>query len=1159
MITRSQSLPRETSQTSRQSSRRSNSQANHHSERQSDSRPNPLLTNRNGNEPAQREGRRQETAPSIPTAMPQRSETPNRRNNTPAQAPNAHNIVVQEPQPLPEEPTVLRTVFDGELEAEAHIPHPLNVPHEGEPVPTDNNAPGLHPAPFALDLAPETRLIDIPFAQIGTLLGSSPTIVDIPSNMVPRVSALFVKFMNKIDEDSTDVDAWKKFLLLPTALFSHSQNKFKADMRKRSDALMQDNWNDITLGSLRRREELGGGARTDGVTRLHNRVLRQVKCGNLSKAMSMLKTGDKFVKPSAEIVEKLKAKNVVANEAALAPGEWETLLATNLADNADYFIEAKPDDVWEIVRRQRKLIKHGIGGLRYEHLVAMMGKDKRPTANQTQFRRLFARMVTLVANARVPQHVIPALRDNEIIAAPKGNEDVRPIVPTCVLRKIASAVLFRTTATFNMEYFKELQYALKKSGTEHIINTIRIVQEKNPDYDVFAMDGDNAFNRVSRRMGLQTIRQLCPHVFPFLRMLYGASGRLWYYGMEDAIREIANMEGFLQGDGLALWAYIMTIHPFLRALREHVGLAAVIMFFVDDGNLAANFETMLQAIQFIIAQGPRYGYVLKKDKGSYLLGKCVDRATALLRKEQLVALGFSETIIHIHPDNASDAEDATALTVGYGAQVLGSFIGSDRYIKSKVHEKAVELTSIGSRLIQLPHVQSVMLLFRYCYCPMANHLMRTISPRLLKFLVNQHEYCKREVLAFILGYAGEGIPDRVAKWSHFNIAQGGLGLGNMKVTQHAAFAASFSTSLKTIKSHVPDILQLLENQSIPYTVDIRKTLVFIQNTGGFANEAAVRAQLLLERNGNVFQAQELLTKPMLQCLYNASLASNHLLPKHKAWIVSTSQYEAGAWLDAIPKTSELLFSNDEYQSALFYRYQLPQPIIPDGARCTCANRPQLDKEGHHAITGCKCGGGRQNTHDMLKHKVTSMLRYACVRSREEEIGIFRATDPGTSKRPDITVEMGTIYTQHAILDVSVTCPLPGAAATGAPGLSSAQAGVQGRAAAAAVQKKVGKYGALATGNQLGFIPLVFESPGYMHDYACAFFDKVAEYASKVKLIPKAAIYNFWVTQLSVTLQKALGHALYRRVIAAVNKEGGVNMGQAEVDVLDLNAIHITPN
>jgi hypothetical protein len=94
---------------------------------------------------------------------------------------------------------------------------------------------------------------------------------------------------------------------------------------------------------------------------------------------------------------------------------------------------------------------------------------------------------------------------------------------------------------------------------------------------------------------------------------------------------------------------------------------------------------------------------------------------------------------------------------------------------------------------------------------------------------------------------------------------------------------------------------------------------------------------------------------------------------------------------------------------------------------------------------------------------------------------------------------------------------------------------------------------------LHFIPLIFESPGYAHEYVCAFVAKVAEYASKVKRIPQEAIYKYWMTQFSVTLQKGLATALARRVSAAINKDGGYNPRQPVVDVMEQNMVFLDRN
>ena len=66
---------------------------------------------------------------------------------------------------------------------------------------------------------------------------------------------------------------------------------------------------------------------------------------------------------------------------------------------------------------------------------------------------------------------------------------------------------------------------------------------------------------------------------------------------------------------MATWAFIMTIQPFLLGLREVLGEGNFTKFFVDDGNICADFETMILAIEYILEHGPKYGYHMSLSKG----------------------------------------------------------------------------------------------------------------------------------------------------------------------------------------------------------------------------------------------------------------------------------------------------------------------------------------------------------------------------------------------------------------------------------------------------------------------------------------------------------------------------------------------------------------
>jgi hypothetical protein len=112
--------------------------------------------------------------------------------------------------------------------------------------------------------------------------------------------------------------------------------------------------------------------------------------------------------------------------------------------------------------------------------------------------------------------------------------------------------------------------------------------------------------------------------------------------------------------------------------------------------------------------------------------------------------------------------------------------------------------------------------------------------------------------------------------------------------------------------------------------------------------------------------------------------------------------------------------------------------------------------------------------------------------------------------------------------------------TNAQGLTRELAWEQGRAVNARVVGEKGKYQVIARNNNMDFLPIIFKSTGYMDAIVTGLIDRVAEHASDTRCIPKEVIYKYWVKRLSVTQQKALCTAMFRKILAATNKgHGGV--------------------
>ena len=88
--------------------------------------------------------------------------------------------------------------------------------------------------------------------------------------------------------------------------------------------------------------------------------------------------------------------------------------------------------------KSKNMIRPGLDKLRYEHLKAFVGHLNEPLPDEERFCKNLACLITIILRGQEPSELLPALRDNEIIAIPKGHTDVRPIGIGLTFRKIAS-------------------------------------------------------------------------------------------------------------------------------------------------------------------------------------------------------------------------------------------------------------------------------------------------------------------------------------------------------------------------------------------------------------------------------------------------------------------------------------------------------------------------------------------------------------------------------------------------------------------------------------------------------------------------------------------------------------------------------------------------
>jgi hypothetical protein len=154
----------------------------------------------------------------------------------------------------------------------------------------------------------------------------------------------------------------------------------------------------------------------------------------------------------------------------------------------------------------------------------------------------------------------------------------------------------------------------------------------------------------------------------------------------------------------------MAFLPFILGIMAILNGIGFCKFFVDDGNISAPHDEMVKIIEYIFTIGPDYGYMCHKSKGKLLLGKTGSLWLALKRRDKYVKFGIDIRIISIHPDDYGDAaiiltdeqcnerdngetpelfeqhrseciRSKDSIELEYGVKILGSFIGTDKYIR----------------------------------------------------------------------------------------------------------------------------------------------------------------------------------------------------------------------------------------------------------------------------------------------------------------------------------------------------------------------------------------------------------------------------------------------------------------------------------------------
>ena len=121
-------------------------------------------------------------------------------------------------------------------------------------------------------------------------------------------------------------------------------------------------------------------------------------------------------------------------------------------------------------------------------------------------------------------------------------------------------------------------------------------------------------------------------------------------------------------------------------------------------------------------------------------------------------------------------------------------------------------------------------------------------------------------------------------------------------------------------------------------------------------------------------------------------------PRDAARFRSLGGKGAGAWLTAIPKSTNFAFQPYEYRLACLLRLGLQLPAVSWINKCECG--AVLDDKGYHLLT-CKKGGGPVWSHDSIVSEWSDCLRQLQIHHKHEPRDRYN----DSNNRPDIAAQV----------------------------------------------------------------------------------------------------------------------------------------------------------
>ena len=158
----------------------------------------------------------------------------------------------------------------------------------------------------------------------------------------------------------------------------------------------------------------------------------------------------------------------------------------------------------------------------------MTADHLRPLVEHASLSAVFGQAAALLAQNKVPEEVMDALRCGRLMALKKPDGGVRGIVVGDVMRRVVARTIAQQVADRVEEATSPHQYALKtKAGCETVAHILQALTDADPNATVVSVDGIGAFDLISRNAMMKGVKrlvdgeQILPFVRAFINLLVG--------------------------------------------------------------------------------------------------------------------------------------------------------------------------------------------------------------------------------------------------------------------------------------------------------------------------------------------------------------------------------------------------------------------------------------------------------------------------------------------------------------------------------------------------------------------------------------------------------------------------------------------------------------